>query len=438
MMICYYFVYRKFWRVTVHMQHNVVTPARRAWNALPTSADQFRLLLSDSCSEQECARYKIIKEIGRGAFGAVYAAQDEVKNNEMVALKAVLTLTLPGVIGEIWKEIEVLHRLRGCRHVVQFRRLLRPCAVETVPPAVVFSMDYYHCSTLQQYLGSGCVHVETAKRLVYELLNGVSFIHRNRIVHRDLSHKNIIIVQQSSSNALEVRIADFGSCMPSSSSSDIARHTSMSSVYYVTRWWRPPEMWCDIKSEDPDIYTMPMSIMCDMWSVGCLIAEIVLGKPLFVSVDMKNFINVAVNLIGAPKPEDLQEYASFSFKRELMKVMIGARSSHGHQQQSKLHMELMDKNVDPKLSDMVLSMLRWNPHKRISAAELLHSPYFDCLRSGDEDDDGRPGCEFSEQIADEIRKLRVTNKKIKNLESSASEEARKVMAALLNPSKYAE
>lgn len=106
----------------------------------------------------------------------------------------------------------------------------------------------------------------------YQLLKGLKFIHSANIIHRDLKPKNLLVNQDC-----ELKICDFGLAKPMV---DLVSHKMCYTEYVATRWYRPPEVLLSWKTYDKSL---------DMWSVGCITAELFLRRPLFKGVNSKLF-----------------------------------------------------------------------------------------------------------------------------------------------------
>lgn len=160
------------------------------------------------------------------------------------------------------------------------------------------------------------------KYYLKEIVKGVRYLHKKNIIHRDLKCKleifkipslicltdcfsgaNILI-----SNKGEVKLCDFGLARTMLSKEDTTRYTD----HVVTRWYRAPELFCGDRH-----YTMAI----DIWAIGCIFAEMLIGYPLFRGSDDLDMITKIYQLCGTPTVETWPEMSSLS-KSELLSPQI--------------------------------------------------------------------------------------------------------------------
>lgn len=114
--------------------------------------------------------------------------------------------------------------------------------------------------------------------LMYQILNGVDFLHSNRIVHRDLKPANILVTRNG-----QVKLADFGLAR-------IYEQTQILTAVVVTLWYRAPEVLLQ------SVYASPI----DIWSCGCIFAELFTRLPLFSGHSESDQLYKIFQFIGSP------------------------------------------------------------------------------------------------------------------------------------------
>ncbi|XP_054751107.1 mitogen-activated protein kinase 14-like [Lytechinus pictus] len=177
--------------------------------------------------------------------------------------------------------------------------------------------------------------------LIYQVLRGLKYIHSAGVIHRDLKPSNIAVNEDC-----ELKILDFG----------LARSTDEEMTGYVaTRWYRAPEIMLN---------WMHYTDKVDIWSVGCIMAEILTGKTLFPGNDHINQLNRIVKVTGIQETF-LQKITSDSARQYLMTLPAYPASDF----------KSIFTGADPAAIDLLEKMLQLDDDKRLSAEQALQHPY---------------------------------------------------------------
>ena len=175
---------------------------------------------------------------------------------------------------------------------------------------------------------------------MYQIMRGVDFLHSNRIVHRDLKPQNILI-----SNSGEVKLADFGLAR-------IYEQMQTLSTVVVTLWYRSPEV----------LLKSSYASSVDIWSCGCIFAELHTRKPLFPGTSEVDQLSKIFKILGSPPIDQWPAEVSLSWK-----FFADNRKTPFNQ-------------IIPEIEDdaqgLLESMLTFDPAKRSSATQILENDYF--------------------------------------------------------------
>ncbi|NWV31882.1 MK15 kinase, partial [Grantiella picta] len=187
--------------------------------------------------------------------------------------------------------------------------------------------------------------------ILYQLLKATKFIHSGNVIHRDQKPSNILLDAQCC-----VKLCDFGLARSLCQLSE--DHSSPALTEYVaTRWYRAPEILLASRS-----YTKGV----DMWSIGCILGEMLLGKPLFPGTSTMNQIEQILRVIPAPSPEDISALQS-EYKASVL--------NHMSSRKRVAFEEIFPSSTPLPALDLLKKLLVFNPEKRLTAEEALQHPY---------------------------------------------------------------
>uniref|UniRef100_A0A803QF14 mitogen-activated protein kinase n=1 Tax=Cannabis sativa TaxID=3483 RepID=A0A803QF14_CANSA len=235
----------------------------------------------------EASQYEIQEMVGKGSYGVVASAID-THTGEKVAIKKIKDVfEHVSDATRILREIKLL-RLLHHPDIVEIKHImLPPCRREFKDIYVVFELmesDLHHVIKANDDLTP-----EHHQFFLYQLLRALKFIHTANVFHRDLKPKNIL------ANAdCKLKICDFG--LARAAFND-APSTVFWTDYVATRWYRAPELCGSFFSK----YTHAI----DIWSIGCIFAEMLTGKPLFPGKNVVNQLDLITDLTGTPSEESI-------------------------------------------------------------------------------------------------------------------------------------
>lgn len=295
--------------------------------------------------------FEKVNRIGEGTYGTVYCAR-YLKNNNLVALKRII-LHNEDVDGFPITTIREIQCLRSCRdhpNIVSMLGIAAGSRKESI--FLVFEYCEHDLGGILKNIQNPFSESEV-KCILRQLINALKFLHRNYIIHRDIKPSNILY-----NNKGEVKLADFG----------MARRFSLPSKAkmtpnIVTLYYRSPELLFGDEK---------YSSLSDIWSLGCVFAEILLKKPMFAGSDEKEQLLQIFQILGSPNAKiwpdviflpviqanyiNLEvETERFPFNR--LSSVFPSLCSEGH--------------------DLLNAMFTFDPKRRITAKKAYKHRYFE-------------------------------------------------------------
>ncbi|KAI5572649.1 hypothetical protein BDE02_10G026500 [Populus trichocarpa] len=331
----------------------------------------------------EGSRYKIEEVIGKGSYGVVCSAYD-THIGEKVAIKKINDIfEHVSDATRILREIKLLRLLRHPDIVEIKHILLPPSRREFKDIYVVFELME---SDLHQVIkANDDLTPEHYQFFLYQLLRGLKYIHTANVFHRDLKPKNIL------ANAdCKLKICDFGLARVAFNDTPTAIFWT---DYVATRWYRAPELCGSFFSK----YTPAI----DIWSIGCIFAELLTGKPLFPGKNVVHQLDLMTDLLGTPSPEAIARVRNEKARRYLSSM----------RKKKPIPFSQKFPNADPLALRLLERMLAFEPKDRPTAEEALADPYFKGLAKVEREPTAQPVT----KMEFEFERRRITKEDVREL-----------------------
>ncbi|KAL5204527.1 hypothetical protein ABZP36_009398 [Zizania latifolia] len=328
-------------------------------------------------------RYKIEEVIGKGSYGVVCSALD-THTGEKVAIKKINDIfEHVSDATRILREIKLLRLLRHPDIVEIKHILLPPSRREFKDIYVVFELME---SDLHQVIkANDDLTPEHYQFFLYQLLRGLKYIHTANVFHRDLKPKNIL------ANAdCKLKICDFGLARVAFSDTPTAIFWT---DYVATRWYRAPELCGSFFSK----YTPAI----DIWSIGCIFAELLTGKPLFPGKNVVHQLDIITDLLGTPSSGAISRIRNEKARRYLSSM----------RRKTPIPFTQKFPNADPLALQLLERMLSFEPKDRPNAEEALADPYFKNIANVDREPSAQPVT----KLEFEFERRRITKEDIREL-----------------------
>lgn len=293
--------------------------------------------------------YTDIKLIGSGAYGTVVSAYD-TKRKCRVAIKKVKNPFENIIISKrLLREIIILKDMKH-DNIIRLLDVQKPISYDNFKD--VYLVTELMETDLHQIIASDQPLTDQhIQYFMYQILCGVKYVHSADVLHRDLKPANILI----NSNC-DIKICDLGLAVKEDSSFQNAKTN-----YVVTRWYRAPELLLGAEKYSKEV---------DMWSCGCILAELLGRSALFRGDTMQEQLKLIIKILGTPTKEDLQ---GFQIHERALKELNKIPTS------KKVPWKEIYPDSNEKALDLLDKLLKFCPKKRINVTDALAHPYFEEL-----------------------------------------------------------
>mmetsp|Transcript_9382 Transcript_9382/g.30975 ORF Transcript_9382/g.30975 Transcript_9382/m.30975 type:complete len:365 (-) Transcript_9382:138-1232(-) len=306
-------------------------------------------------------KYTPIKPIGKGAYGVVCSAKN-TETNEKLAIKKISN-AFDNVTDarRTLREIKLLRHLRH-ENIVALRDIMRPPSLKEFND-VYLVYELMDTDLHQIIRSSQALSDEHCQYFVYQILRGLKYVHSAQVLHRDLKPSNVLL------NAnCDLKICDFGLART-------CNERGFMTEYVVTRWYRAPELLLSCDEYGTAI---------DVWSVGCIMIELLARKPIFPGKDYIHQLKLIVQTLGSPAEEDLMFITSQKARTYIRSLPPAP----------KVNWLERFPDANPLCIDLIEKMLVFNPNKRCTVEEALEHPYLASLHDASVEPSSAPPFDF--------------------------------------------
>lgn len=290
-------------------------------------------------------RYEIISILGCGSFGMVLKCLDH-KRKEFVAVKMLRASNKYKALGE--QESSVLDIINqddpeDRMNLIKKKRSF----IFRNHFCIVFELLSLNLYDLLKKNESRGIELSLIRRFAIQLLIGLKCIHAKGIIHCDLKPENVVLRQENKSS---VKIIDFGSA---------CKVGDRLFTYLQSRYYRAPEV----------VLGCGYNTQIDMWSLGCILTELALGRPLFPADCPHDLILRIIVALGQPPKELLQisRFRNLYFTTDFDPIPLKSRRGPLH---TRLLCDILE-GFDPKFIDFTKKLLNWDPNLRLNAEDAI-------------------------------------------------------------------
>jgi len=299
------------------------------------------------------AHYTVLEPVGRGAYGVVCSAQNNETGDYCAIKKIENVFEDISFSKRTLRELRILRQLKH-ENIIDITDIF-------IPQDYTSFSDVYVVSALMEtdltsiLRSSQPLNDSHCQFFLYQILRGCKYLHSAGIIHRDLKPRNLLV----NSNC-DLKICDFG--LARVNFTEMEFRLAHMTEYICTRWYRAPEILCCWTEYDSAI---------DVWSIGCIFAEMLTRKPLFPGSNTKHQLELVLQQLGAPKQHEISAIRNVKC-RQFIQQFIEQEAKSGRRPPN-----LADRFPQSSAAavQLVEEMLTFSPSRRISVDEAIRHEY---------------------------------------------------------------
>ncbi|CAD8057678.1 unnamed protein product [Paramecium primaurelia] len=298
-------------------------------------------------------KYEYIKQIGHGAYGVVCSAQNK-RTGQKVAIKKVANAFDDLIDGKrIVREIKLLKFFKH-ENIISLYDVQKPEA-KTGFNDIYIVTEFMETDLHRVIYSRQELTDEHIQYFVYQILRGLLYMHSANVIHRDLKPGNILVNKNC-----DLKICDLGLARGYENEEDFKTE------YVVTRWYRAPEVILNASEYSKAV---------DIYSVGCILAELLGRTPLFPGENYLDQVQRIIAVLGSPTADDMKYIGNNNAIKYIKSLP----------KRSKQKWEALFPKANNKALDLLGKMITFNPEQRYTVEQCLQHPYFDELHNPDEE-----------------------------------------------------
>lgn len=358
--------------------------------------------MSEDIDRHVLRKYEVLQKLGKGAYGIVWKAIDK-KTKETVAMKKCFDAFQNSTDAQrTFREIMFLQAMRH-ENIIRLLNVLKADNDKDI--YIIFE---YMETDLHAVIRANILEDIHKQFIVYQLMKSLKFLHSAGLLHRDIKPSNLLL-----NSECHMKLCDFGLARSIAALESEQAVKPVLTDYIATRWYRAPEILLGSTK-----YTKGI----DTWSIGCIVGELLSGKPMFPGTSTMNQLERIIAVTGPPTAEDIAAINS-PFADTMLENL-------GHVK-TRVWEEMFPR-APPDAVDLMKKLLAFNPNKRPSTQEALKHPYVSLFHNNDEpvsdhpiliafnDDTKYTVNEYRDKLYTEIvKKKRDTKRETKHREGSS-------------------
>ncbi|TFY78360.1 hypothetical protein EWM64_g5650 [Hericium alpestre] len=303
-------------------------------------------------------QYQVLDVVGEGAYGIVCSAVHRPSGRK-VAIKKIMPFDHSMFCLRTLRELKLLKFLSEAGVSENIISILD--IINSIDRGVQGVIQELMETDMHRVIRTQDLSDDHAQYFVYQTLRALKALHSADVIHRDLKPSNLLL------NAnCDLKVCDFGLARSVKTAEPSGTETGFMTEYVATRWYRAPEIMLTFKQ-----YTKAI----DIWSVGCILAEMLSGKPLFPGRDYHHQLTLILDVLGTPT---LDEFYAITTRRS--RDYIRALPFRKKKPFAQLF-----PNASPLAVDFLTKTLTFDPKKRITVEQALAHPYLEAYHDPDDE-----------------------------------------------------
>ncbi|TFK38112.1 mitogen-activated protein kinase [Crucibulum laeve] len=306
-------------------------------------------------------QYQVLDVVGEGAYGIVCSAVHRPSGRK-VAIKKIAPFDHSMFCLRTLRELKLLKFLSEAgvsENIISILDIIKPPSLEAFKE--VYLIQELMETDMHRVIRTQDLSDDHAQYFIYQTLRALKALHSADVIHRDLKPSNLLL------NAnCDLKVCDFGLARSVKTAEPSGTETGFMTEYVATRWYRAPEIMLTFKQ-----YTKAI----DVWSVGCILAEMLSGKPLFPGRDYHHQLTLILDVLGTPT---LDEFYAITTRRS--RDYIRALPFRKRRPFAQLF-----PNANPLAVDFLTKTLTFDPKKRITVEDALAHPYLEAYHDPDDE-----------------------------------------------------
>ncbi|KAF4618463.1 hypothetical protein D9613_009886 [Agrocybe pediades] len=306
-------------------------------------------------------QYQVLDVVGEGAYGIVCSAVHRPSGRK-VAIKKIAPFDHSMFCLRTLRELKLLKFLSEAgvsENIISILDIIKPPSIEAFKE--VYLIQELMETDMHRVIRTQDLSDDHAQYFIYQTLRALKAIHSADVIHRDLKPSNLLL------NAnCDLKVCDFGLARSVKTAEPSGTETGFMTEYVATRWYRAPEIMLTFKQ-----YTKAI----DVWSVGCILAEMLSGKPLFPGRDYHHQLTLILDVLGTPT---LDEFYAITTRRS--RDYIRALPFR-----KKRPFATLFPNANPLAVDFLTRTLTFDPKKRITVEDALAHPYLEAYHDPEDE-----------------------------------------------------